>query len=394
VAAWIGSRSDALTHIGSTLVPAEHDGHRLAILVVVLALASAALALAFARVEPHVTLGTTLRAGYAAALLFAAAAAIVVALVHYGGPAGLSRKAYDSFTSPPVEVSAGQSLNRRLFSFSSNGRIDLWRIAVDEFERHPLAGSGAGTYEGVYLLHRTTSGKVRDAHSLYIETLGELGVVGLLILVAALLVPVVGAVRARRQPLVPAALGVYVAYLFHAGVDWDWEMTGISLAALLCGAALVLATREPGEWRPVRPLVRGPLLVLTLAVCGFSFVGLLGNTAIASSQSAIVDGRWANAAAQARRALRWAPWSPHGHQYLGEAQFALGQKQAGLANVRRAIAEDPNDWDLRWTLALLTAGTARRDATLAALRLNPRSPELAEWIRGVGLRSPARPSRP
>jgi hypothetical protein len=290
----------------------------------------------------------------------------------------------------PLDVSTGGSLNNRLFSLSSSGRLELWRIAVHDFERHPLAGSGSGTYEGVYLLNRPTSGKVRDAHSLYVEVLGELGVVGLVLLVAALLVPVVGAVRARRHPLVPAALGAYAAYLFHAGIDWDWEMTGITLAALLCGSAIVLASRETSARGLAPRIVRGGLLALTVAICGFSFVGLLGNTAIASSHTAIVDGRWAAAASQARRALRWAPWSPHGHQYLGEAQFALGREQAGLANVRRAIREDPRDWDLRWTLALLTGGKTRSDATLAALRLNPRSPELAEWIRGVGVRLPGR----
>jgi O-antigen ligase len=393
VATWLGSRSAALTHLGSTLGRAEHDGHRLALIVVVLALVSAGLAFAFARAESRLSLRRAQQRVYAAAVLLAVAAGIVATLVRFGGPAELARKGYDSFTSPPVQVGAGGSLNKRLFSLSSNGRIDLWRIAAHDFERHPLLGSGAGSYESVYLLRRTTSGKVRDAHSLYVETLGELGVIGLLLLVAALLVPVVGAVRARRHPLVPAAFGAYVAYLFHAGVDWDWEMTGITLAALLCGAALLLAAREERERAPLPATARAAMLAGTLAVCAFSFVGLLGNTAIASSQHAIVDGRWANAASQARRALRWASWSPQAREYLGEAQFALGQRQAGLANVRRAIRAEPRDWDLWWTLALLTHGSTRRAATLEALRLNPRSPELADWIAGVGLRLPERPSR-
>ncbi|HYT50946.1 MAG TPA: hypothetical protein VEL10_01935 [Gaiellaceae bacterium] len=47
--------------------------------------------------------------------------------------------------------------------------------------------------------------KVRDAHSLYVETLAELGPIGLALLSAALVVPLVAAVRARRHPLsVPA----------------------------------------------------------------------------------------------------------------------------------------------------------------------------------------------
>jgi hypothetical protein len=393
LATWVGSRSPALTHLGATLGRAEHDGHRLAVAVLLLALLSAGLALGSAWLEARVTFRPAHRRTYAAALVLAAAAAVVAVLVRFGDPAELARKGYDSFTSPPVQVGSGASLNTRLFSLSSNGRIGLWRIALHDFERHPLLGSGAGSYESVYLLHRTTSGKVRDAHSLYVETLGELGVVGLLLVGATLLVPAVAAVRARGHPLVPVAFGAYVAYLFHAGIDWDWEMTGITVAALLCGAALLLAAREERERAPLPSSARAALLALTLAVCAFSFVGLLGNTAIASSQHAIVDGRWGTAASQARKAVRWAPWEPQGRQLLGEARFALGQRGTGLADVRWAIRAEPSNWDLWWTLALLTGGRTRRDATLEALRLNPRSPELADWIAGVGLDLPERLGR-
>ena len=36
-----------------------------------------------------------------------------------------------------------------------------------------------------------------------------------------------------------AAAGGYVAFLFHAGVDWDWEMPAVTVAGLFCGAALL-----------------------------------------------------------------------------------------------------------------------------------------------------------
>jgi hypothetical protein len=36
-----------------------------------------------------------------------------------------------------------------------------------------------------------------------------------------------------------AAAGAYVAFLFHAGVDWDWEMPAVTVAGLACGVALM-----------------------------------------------------------------------------------------------------------------------------------------------------------
>jgi hypothetical protein len=391
IATWLASRSAALTQLGATLPRATHAGHRLALAVIALMVLSAAVALGFASAERRLHFGGRARRMYGGGLVLVVVGAIVVALVRAGGPFDLTRRTYDSFTSSPVRVVKGTSLNKRLFSFSSNGRIGLWHIAVHDFEAHPLIGSGAGTYEGVYLLHRPTSAKVRDAHSLYVETLAELGVVGLALLVTALLVPAVGAVRMRRHPLVPIAFGAYVAFVVHAGVDWDWEVTAVTLAGLLCGTAVLLAGREEPEATLVRftPPRRVALFAITVAICLVSFVGLIGNAALASSRQAIVDGRWARAESQAERGIRWAPWSPSGRQYLGEAQFAQGQEHAGLADVRRAIRQDPRDWDLRWTLALLTHGEAQKQATLAALRLNPRSPELAEWIAGIGLKLPA-----
>ena len=44
---------------------------------------------------------------------------------------------------------------------------------------------------------------------------------------------------ARRHPLVPGAAGAYAAYLVHTGVDWDWELPAVTLAGLLCGAAIL-----------------------------------------------------------------------------------------------------------------------------------------------------------
>jgi hypothetical protein len=76
---------------------------------------------------------------------------------------------------------------------------------------------------------------VRDAHSLYLETLAELGLLGLALLGLALAPPLLAAFRGASA----AAAGGYVAFLVHAGLDWDWELPAVTLAGLLCGAALI-----------------------------------------------------------------------------------------------------------------------------------------------------------
>ena len=87
----------------------------------------------------------------------------------------------------------------------------------------------------------------KDAHSLYIETLGELGLVGAAILAALIVGLAVAARRAfRRLPVQAAgAIAALSVFAVHAGLDWDWEMPAVSLVALLCAGALIAWSEGP-----------------------------------------------------------------------------------------------------------------------------------------------------
>ena len=110
-----------------------------------------------------------------------------------------------------------------------------WHVAWGEVAAAPVVGRGAGTFELAWLEEQPVPIFVRDAHSLYLETLAELGLVGLGLLVLALVPALVGASRGAS----PAAAAAYVAFLVHAGLDWDWEMPAVTAAGLLCGAVLL-----------------------------------------------------------------------------------------------------------------------------------------------------------
>ena len=155
-------------------------------------------------------------------------------------------------------------------------RPEYWRVAWTEVGLNPWLGSGARTFHVYWLLYRPIEVNVRDAHSLYLETLAELGPVGLALLLAALAVPLTAAVRARAHPLVPAAAGAYVAFLIHAAQDWDWEMPAVTLSGLFCGAALLVVAR-PESTPALTPRVRAVAGGLALALAGLAAAGLLDN---------------------------------------------------------------------------------------------------------------------
>jgi hypothetical protein len=370
----VASRSHALTRQNSVLPQAADDGQRLAVVLLLLAVVAAAVAIAAQQVERRVTFGRAVRVAFATVMLLTVGAAIAAGIVRFGSPPTIARKAYDSFTSPPK---AHADLNARLFDLSSSGRTSLWHVAWQESKDHPFLGAGAGSYERYYLVHRNDAQHVQDAHNLYLETLAELGPLGLALLVAALGLPLVAAVRMRRHPLVPVAAAAYTVFLVHAIADWDWELAGVTLAALLCGLACLLAAREEHAPPALSSRTRVGLGAGVALLGVVALLGLIGNSALGTATSAAHAGNWRSAERHARTAIRWMPWSAAGWQQLGEAQIALHDRAAARRSLKRAIAKDGNDWITWLDLAAASSGDAQLTALAQASRLNPLSGEIA-----------------
>lgn len=377
LAAWVGSRAEALTLKDSPLSDAADQGAEVAIVVAILTLVGAGAVVALAAAERRVTPSRTVQRAFAALIVLAVLGAATGVVARFGGPLDLVDKAYDAFKAPPVEA---EDVRERLFTFSSTYRLELWEEAWNEYRDNPVLGGGAGTYEQYWVRDRPIQHKVRDAHHLYLETLGELGPVGLALLALAFAAPLAAAVGARGHPLAAGALGAYVAFLAHAAVDWDWELPALTIAGFCCGAAL-LALRSPGEAQLVpgaRARLAGVALAAALAVV--AFVGLTGSSAISASEEAASAGtpNWDEAEDEARKARRWAPWSSEPWQRLAEAQMDRGDAAAARASFRKAIAKEPNDWLLWFRLAEASSGADRREALAEAQRLNPLGEEIRD----------------
>jgi O-antigen ligase len=120
-------------------------------------------------------------------------------------------------------------------------RGNFWRVAVSGFAEQPIRGLGAGGFETEWRRRRTILYYARDAHSVYLETLSELGIVGALALVAMLAGVVASARRAYRidAGLSAGWIAVVSMWAVHAGLEWDWEMPAVSLFALTLVAAIL-----------------------------------------------------------------------------------------------------------------------------------------------------------
>jgi len=368
----------ALNRVQPTLSEASPAGHRLALILLCLAIGNSALVVGLSFLEQRWRPSRPTQRIFASMLLVTCLVALLAVFARYGNPVSVAERGYNAFVSSPPRVEG--SLNRRLFNLSNSGRLPQWRVGWAQARAHPWLGSGAGTYELAWNKQRPVVGHVRDAHNLYLETLAELGPVGLFLLVVALGTVCVVGVRARRQPLVPAALGAYVAYCGHSAIDWDWEIPAVTFAALACaGVVLVAAREERLTWTVVRG--RRAIGVLLAAVLGaFALVGLLGNSKLASARAAADHGRWQAADRSAHSASRWAPWSAAPWEVRALAGVGEGRLADARQRFRVAIEKDPSDWLLWFELAQASRGAAARHALTIARSLNPRSPEIAQYV--------------
>ncbi|HZQ80485.1 MAG TPA: O-antigen ligase family protein [Gaiellaceae bacterium] len=356
----------ALSTNGAPLSAQTHAGHRTLLVLAVVSVLTGAGAFVWARVERNLPLDEP-RVAHRATL--AVGVVVVLAAIAFfaveGAPWSVAHRAWHSFASaPPAE---GSNLSGRLFHLSGSGRVAQWHVAWNDAKDHLIAGSGAGTWEHYWNLERPRTATVTNVHNLYLEALATLGVVGLVLLAAALLVPVANGLRRRHAPIAPFVLAAFTAYLAHAIVDWDWQLTGVTLPVLAAIAAVLLA--GPAVEGPnVRPALYGVgALLAALAIWGIG-----SQTALSKIDS------WSSA----QHAADIQPWSTEPWQRLGELDIARSRFAEARRALEKATGKDSRNWELWFDLARASTGSAQTRALAQASRLNPRSPEVAQ-LRGT-----------
>jgi FtsH-binding integral membrane protein len=308
---------------------------------------------------------------------------------------------FHEFQSSGLSLESNNAIRSHLLSASGNGRWQLWGSAIDEFETRPMVGRGAGSFESWWLRHGSLPLFVKDAHSLYAETLGELGIVGFLLLVGAFLGGLVVAARRRfrteeRESInLAAATGAFVAFAVSAAADWMWELTIVGVVGIVCLALMVGPATAPAfkprlvraaEGLPLRTRLRRYGLVGAIGIAGWFVIcavaiPLLSGTRLADSRAAVARGDFGAAVAGARDARAIEPWSSAPYLQLALVEERAENYAAAHKWIRSALARAPSDWRLwviRGRIEAELGHVAQSTHSLArAKALNPHSPIFA-----------------
>jgi hypothetical protein len=330
------------------------------------------------------------RSALASALGAIAVFAIVVSvgLAAAGDPVGKVRREARAF----VKLDHSSQSGGPRFTSGGGTRYDYWRVAVQQLRDNPVKGVGAGNYDRTYFLERRTTEDVRQAHSIELQMLGELGLVGgglLLLFVLAILSGFVRRTRAGRaspgdRAIAVAGGGMFLVWLVHTSMDWLHLIPGVTGIALFGAASLVAPRSSPeGFARRSRPQVAVTAACILLATFG---AVLVGRSAMADRYRGEADDA---VASDPHRALDKIGKSLSlndeklASYYTQSAAFArLGRYQAARGSLREATRREPHDfvtWGLLGDLAVRRGDLrlARHDYGQAA-RLNPRDSSLRQ----------------
>lgn len=290
----------------------------------------------------------------------------------------------------------------RLFTGAGN-RYDYWRVAWQEFTSAPLDGVGAGNYQPGYYLHRRTTESIAQPHSLELQTLAELGVLGgvmLALLVAAIASGLAGTARAGRGDPIARAVavgagGTFTAWLVQTSVDWMHLIPGLTAIALVAATALIIRpARQPSPLQASRRIATVAMAVVVVCA-GAVFVAprILALRSQSAAQNALARSAARATIVDASRALAYDPSSVQALDLRAAGFARLNAFAPARADLQRAIAAEPHNW-VTWALLgdLLTRRgdfAGARAAYGRAHQLDPRDPMLlsaASQPAGTGRR--------
>jgi tetratricopeptide (TPR) repeat protein len=382
----------------ATPPPAAGAAHSAATAIVIGALLAGVVVTVLARLEvtrlarplasPRTARGA--RLAYAGALVIAVAGALAVA----GNPITRLDNAWHSFKGG-YTVHTGS----RLAAGLGSNRYDFYRVALDQFADHPVAGIGADNFYEQYLRQGRSDETPRYPHSVELRTLAETGLIGALLLFGALIAAGAGALRAARarsddglRPLVAGgALLAFIYWFLHGSFDWFFEYGGLGAAAFaLLGLACSLDPRRLNPRPTVRRLPR-PLLGLpvgaVLAAGAIMLAGLWGADYEINAAGATFATKPNEAFARLARARNLNPFDDTADTVAGGIALRFGTLAKADDAFSRALSRSPDDEYATLERGAIASALGQRAEATAflqkAVHLAPRDPIAADAMTVV-----------
>jgi O-Antigen ligase len=278
----------------------------------------------------------------------------------------------------------------RFTSLGSN-RYDAYRVSLDEFAKHPIAGIGSDNFAIQYLEHRRSDEELQYPHSDALRIPLQTGIVGVLLSLSFLGAAIVGGTRALRSvPGAVTVVAVPIAYwLVHASVDWIWEVAGVT--APVAAFTGILVGLAPAPLRQPGPGARSRLAVAAVATVAAAAAVPLGSDWLSTRIADTAVDSWrsnpSHAVSQLDRASAIDPFSDRSPLLAAAIASRIDRPVVMARELDRAESRNSSNWYTRVLLAVVAAREGRWPAALrearTARRLNPHEETVAALERDV-----------
>jgi hypothetical protein len=354
--------------------------------------------------------------------LAAVAVAVLIPLVAFTsvafsqrGLTGTISNRFHALTSETATTSGGPQ--RLTQTSSSRGRY--WRNAEHIFSAHTLAGTGAGTFGTARLRYRKDVLVARHAHGFFAQTMADMGILGLIVVVAfavAWLAAVFKTLGGRLRPWRPGGapwdaerVGVTALALaalvfgIHSSIDWTWfvpgcAVLGIFAAGFVAGrgplpmlsavggpsvAAAAGTPKLPRDWRgwllPKDHVRAGAAVAIALVaiLCAWAVdQPERSDSATNDALALVAQGKFQAALNQSDHAHNLNPLSPKPLLVRAAVQDSAGDHRDALLTLEAAVIQQPSNPQLWMKLADYQLNTMHQPAAAlqslrAALYLDP-----------------------
>jgi hypothetical protein len=313
-------------------------------------------------------------------------AALVLALLvlgagRDGSPTSWIADQWHGCAHPPTRVD-DPGASSSYFANTGTGRCDYYRVALEGVPKHPLLGLGAGNFRSEYVRERHTAEEPRVTHSLPLQLLAELGLVGAVLGATVLGCVLLAAWRfvrsgPGRDATFAGAIGTLGYWFAHASIDWLWQLPAVSLPALALAGGLV-ACVSPAQGR-VRVTTAAPFAAAALLACVALVLPVtMADAKLRTARDPELRKRDAGTALQAARdAQSFDPTWAEPVITEGAILAARGDRAGAAKAGRRAVQLEPNNWSTQYDasglIGLADTSEGRR-AFQRARELNPRLP--------------------
>jgi tetratricopeptide (TPR) repeat protein len=245
------------------------------------------------------------------------------------------------------------------------GRVRAWDwwVGYEMWQDYPLTGVGLGGYKIFFVPYKPEFlaspqgqayafpiARAAQAHNEYVQVAAELGLMGVVALVAGMVLLGIGVWRRlsaqgeppRRLELLLLLAGVATTFL-HAGVSFPWHLPASSLAFVVTLGCLFSSRYAPAKERVLEisgrllPTAVGLVVGLGLVVSVIAVRDLVSNGLLLAGQNALFLGNAHLARTHLERAVQLDFCPRHSLYWLGLAQLRAGDLAGAQETLARAF---------------------------------------------------------